>query len=125
MAASLCLLAGGLIIALGAERIDLRWTHSVERIEWAETWEARGNGLRLIEARIRGSGAGMEIPDGAVLREGAWVFKPDHPPIDSLALRRSGATDDWRICFNNQCRMMADIVPAAADPVTLAPCPPR
>jgi hypothetical protein len=123
MTASLCLLAGGLVVALGADRVELRWTHSVEKIEWAETWEGTGTGLALIEARIRGSGAGMEIPDGAVLSDGAWVYRPDVAPIAKLSLRRSGATDDWRICVKAGCRSMGELIPGAADPVDLAPCP--
>jgi hypothetical protein len=62
---SLCLAAGALVVALGGDEITLRWRHSVQKTLWEEVWRDTPGGLRLIEARVEGSGAGMDPPDGA------------------------------------------------------------
>ena len=61
----ICLLAGSTIASLMAGAITLAWTHSVEKIVWEEDWRSTPAGLELVEARVRGSGAGMEPPQGA------------------------------------------------------------
>ncbi|MEZ5450817.1 MAG: DUF1850 domain-containing protein [Thiolinea sp.] len=33
-------------------------------------------GLQLLQARVKGSGAGMEPGDDAVLKDGWWVWQP-------------------------------------------------
>jgi hypothetical protein len=119
--AGLCLAGAGLVIALNADALTLAWRHSVEKILWEEDWSLRGGRVMLVEARVKGSGAGMEPPPEARLVEGAWRWKPDLPPLPQLVLRRSGATADWRICIAGRCRGMEEILPAA-DPVTLRPC---
>ena len=72
---ALCLASGGLLSSLAATLFTLQWTHSVERIAWQEDWRIDGDALVLVEARIRGSGAGMDPPDGAVLRDGVWHYR--------------------------------------------------
>lgn len=118
----LCLAAGGLVVRLGAAALTLAWTHSVEKIAWEEDWAAAPQGLVLREARVRGSGAGMEPPPEARLIAGAWRWTPSLPPLKEVVLRRSGATADWRLCTEGQCRALGDLVPAEADPVLLRPC---
>ncbi|WNJ91249.1 DUF1850 domain-containing protein [Bosea sp. 685] len=59
---SLCLAAGALVIALGSDEITLSWRHSVQKSVWEELWRNEPDGMRLIEARIQGSGAGMDPP---------------------------------------------------------------
>ena len=46
----------------------LAWTHSVERVAGRRTGAIEGDRWSLVEARVRGSGAGMEPPPEAVLR---------------------------------------------------------
>lgn len=118
-----CLLAGGQLIRLAAV-FTLAWTHSVEKIEWQEDWRATPQGLLVVEARIEGSGAGMEPPDDAVLKDGRYVSHPHMAPLKEVELRRSGATADWRVCIEGRCRPMGDLVPKGADPVMLTLCPP-
>ena len=65
-----CLIAGAMTLALASPGFTLSWTHSVEKITWRESWAITGTGLRLTEAAVKGSGAGMEPGDGAVLRNG-------------------------------------------------------
>jgi hypothetical protein len=118
----LCLVAGSVVASLMTDAITLAWTHSVEKIAWEEDWRAGPEGLAIEEARVRGSGAGMEPPPEGRLKDGAWAWKPDLPPLKEVVLRRSGATSDYRVCISGQCRPMASYVPAEADPVVLKVC---
>jgi hypothetical protein len=53
-----CLLIGAIALALPTPDFTLHWTHSVERSEWAETYQITGQTLTLTRAAIKGSGAG-------------------------------------------------------------------
>jgi len=119
---SLCLAAGALIVALGGDEITLGWRHSVQKTLWEEVWRDTPEGLRLLEARIEGSGAGMDPPDGAKLVDGFWRWRPDLPALAEVVMRRSGATADWRVCVAGACRAMGDYLPEDADPVVLRRC---
>lgn len=119
----LCLKAGAAIVPLLSPVATLAWTHSVEKTLWEEAWRATTRGVELVEARVQGSGAGMDPPPEARLVGGAWTWHPSGPPQAAVVLRRSGATADWRICLDGACRPMADYVPADADPVVLTVCP--
>lgn len=116
-----CLVAGAVTVKL-ASAFTLAWTHSVERIEWQEDWRASEAGLVLAEERVQGSGAGMEPPPDAVLEGDFYVSHPDRPPLREILLRRSGATADWRVCFDGDCHVMGELLPTDADPVTLTVC---
>ena len=118
----ICLVAGSAIAPLVAGAITLAWTHSVEKIVWEEDWRTGPAGLELAEARVRGSGAGMEPPPEAKLVNGVWSWKPNLPPQTQVIMRRSGATADWRICVSGQCRPMEAYVPAGADPIVMKVC---
>ena len=122
---SLCLVVGAATIALLASEMTLAWDHSVEHIRWEEDWRAGPDGLELIEARVRGSGAGMDPPPEAQFRDGWWRWRPTLPPLREVTLRRSGATADWRICRAGQCEPIGRFVPPDADPVILKTCDPR
>lgn len=119
---SLCLAAGALVVVLGRDEITLGWRHSVQKTLWAEVWRETPAGLEIVEARIEGSGAGMDPPDGAKLIDGFWRWRPALPPQKEVVMRRSGATADWRLCSAGRCRSMGDYMPAEADPVTLKIC---
>lgn len=121
MALVACLLAAGQVVRLAAA-FTLAWSHSVEKTEWQEDWRATPAGLVLSEVRVQGSGAGMEPPEGAVLQGDFFVAHPHLPPQREVLLRRSGATADWRVCLDGTCREMGEMVPKAADPVTLTLC---
>lgn len=117
---SLCLLAGGKTIVLAALSFSLSWTHSVEKVEWREHWALTADGLVLQRAEVKGSGAGMEPGEGAVLRDGWWVWTPDLPPRPELVLASSGATvSPWTICSGSQCR---EVGAAAGAPIVIARC---
>jgi hypothetical protein len=117
---SLCLIAGGKATAIAATAFTLAWQHSVERTVWSETWRVAPEGLMLVEARVRGSGAGMDPGPGARLVDGWWVWAPDRPPLPELRLAASGATGGgWRLCAAGACRELAA---GAGAPVVLRPC---
>ncbi len=107
----ICIAAGMAALTLAADAFTLAWTHSVERSEWQEDWRVRGAALELVQARVRGSGAGMEPPEGAVLRDGWWVYgRPLR--LSMLRLAVSGATvDGWRLCTADQgCRELEPLL---------------
>lgn len=122
----LCLFtaAGALVASLAADAFTLGWTHSVEKVGWEEDWRVAGGRLVAVEARIRGSGAGMEPPPDAVLADGWWRYRPDLPPQERLVLARSGVVEEYRLCVAGACRSLADLHPAPLPTVSvLAPCP--
>jgi hypothetical protein len=123
-AVALCIALGGdaPLARLPVEAFSLIWTHSVERIEWREEWRISGGLLVLEEARVRGSGAGMEVPDGAKLVEGSWVYQPHVAPLKRFTLANSSFTADYRICAKGECRKLAEITGVADRPLTLFPC---
>jgi hypothetical protein len=108
----LCLVAGGLVTRLAVTAFTLAWTHSVEKVRWEEDWRIDGGRLALVEARVQGSGAGMEPPDGAVLEDGFWRYRPRVAPLARLELARSGAVADWQLCLASGCRDLAGYLPA-------------
>lgn len=120
----ICLHAAAVVIRLGAAALTLAWTHSVEKTSWEEDWRLAPAGLVLVESRIESTGAGMEPPPEARFDGQWWRWRPMLPPLPMLALRRSNAAGDWRICTAGGCRTLgALIAPQEADPVILAACP--
>lgn len=120
--AALCLAAGSLHVSLPAAHFTLRWQHSIEKIEWAEDYEVVGPWLHLSEARIRGSGAGMEPPDGARLRDGVWHYRLADPWRREIVLARSEFVPDYELCIEGRCRRLTHWLPIAAGPTTLRAC---
>lgn len=118
----LCLAAGALHAFISASQFTLAWTHSIEKIRWEEDYRIENGALALVEARIRGSGAGMEIPADAILREGVWHYRPSLAPQPALHLARSDFVADYELCVE-RCRPLRDWIPVAAGVTTIAPCP--
>ena len=119
-ALALCILASGKTTVLAAGAFTLAWTHSVERTRWEEDWRVTPAGLELVAARVEGTGAGMEIPDGAVLEGGVWSYRPNLPPQRSLLLARAGATGGgWELCADGRC---LTIGAEPGDPVEIRGC---
>jgi hypothetical protein len=115
-----CLMVGATALTLASGGFDLRWQHSVEKTEWRESWVVEAGLLRLAEAAVKGSGAGMEPGDGAVLTQGWWVWQPDLPPVPELILAASGATGaGWQLCDGDACQELG-AAPGAA--LRLEPC---
>ncbi|MCF3638779.1 DUF1850 domain-containing protein [Rhizobium sp. TRM95111] len=119
MSALLCI-ASGKAIAVAAGLFTLGWTHSVEKIEWRERWAVTEAGLVLEEARVKGSGAGMEPGEGARREGGWWIWRPQTGPLPRLVLAASGATvSGWTLCDTGGCRELGR---RSGEPIVLRPC---
>jgi len=116
---SICLSVGAAIVSIVAQQFTLSWTHSVERILWQEDWQVNGQTLSLIEARVRGSGAGMEVPDGAVLIEGVWHYRASlNVPSLNLTVSPFGR-DEYQICLPNKgCQNIPEVLKKAGQEPT-------
>jgi hypothetical protein len=119
---SLCIAAAGIVIEIAASSFTLGWTHTIEKTVWEEHWRIEGDRLVLLEARIQGSGAGMEPPPEARLEDGFYVWQPNTPPLPEIVLRRAEQAGDWRLCTASRCAALGEWLGAEADPVTLRPC---
>lgn len=121
----LCLVAGLLVAQLGDD-ITLRWTHSIQKTVWEEDYRREGDALRLVEARVRGTGAGMEPPADAVLKEGAWHYTPQLPALPRVSLHHSLHVPPYVLCSDSDCRTVDRWLPGLADDavIELAPCRP-
>lgn len=120
--AALCLAAGALQASVPVDHFTLRWRHSIEKIEWDEDYEIAGNWLHLSQARIRGSGAGMEPPPGAALIDGVWHYRLADPWRREVVLARSEFVPDYELCLDGRCRRLTDWLPISAGPATLTAC---
>lgn len=121
---SLCLTSGVLTITLAIQSFTLAWEHSIEKIRWEEDWRIEGRQLRIVSARIKGFGAGMEPPPDAVLHKGAWHYRPQIAPLNEVHLANSNYTKDYELCVNDACQPIARLFQGNRDvgPITLSPC---
>jgi hypothetical protein len=117
---SLCILAAGKVTVWAVTAFTLTWVHSVEKTRWEEDWQVEPEGLRIVEARVKGSGAGIDPPAGTTWRNGWWSYRPAVGRQTSLRLAASGATGDgWSICAAERC---ATFGAEAAAPVVMTSC---
>lgn len=121
----LCLAAAGLVVALPLQAYTLAWTHSIEKVRWEEDYRIVGDRLQLGEARILGTGAGMEPPPEAVLKDGVWHYRAQIAPLETVRLARSGYVADYQLCVQGSCRALGDIVGDKADVVDMSACEPK
>ncbi|MFA6313034.1 MAG: DUF1850 domain-containing protein [Sterolibacterium sp.] len=124
--AGICLAAGLIVATLPLHSFTLAWTHSIEKIRWEEDYRIVDRRLVLEEARIRGSGAGMEPPPDAVLKNGIWSYRPTLAPLGALRLSHSPYAAGYTLCSDGRCRPLAEILTGIADTetVVIAPCSP-
>lgn len=120
-ALALCLARAGASVVIATAQFSLSWTHSIEKIRWDEDWRVTPVGLQIVEARVRGSGAGMEPPADAVWRDGAWVYRPALAPQAQVTLAASNYTADHTLCANSRCAALHAWIPGDA-PVTMRAC---
>jgi hypothetical protein len=122
---SLCLASAGAIKTLAIAAFTLAWTHSIEKVEWQEDWRVTPQGLELLQARVKGSGAGMEPPPEARLIDGWFRWQPRRPPMPEVALGNSGAAGEWRLCESGHCRTLSEILghDVGANVTTMRACP--
>ena len=100
---SICIAAGGIVTTLAFNAFTIAWTHSVEKIRWEEDYRVEGRALRLTEARIAGSGAGMDPPPGARFEGGVWHYTPALAPLPELRLTHSSYTAGYELCHDGSC----------------------
>jgi hypothetical protein len=123
---SLCLASAGLVKTLALASFTLAWTHSIEKVEWQEDWRVTAAGLELVQARVKGSGAGMEPPPQARLVDGWFQWQVHRPPMPEVALGNSGAAGEWRLCSGGECRTLSEIfgLPIGSNVTTMSVCHP-
>lgn len=105
----LCLgVAGAVWAELPLNQFTLAWQHSVEKVRWEEDYRVTYQGLALEQARIKGSGAGMEIPETAVLRDGSWHYQPGLAQLSLLRLGRTPEAGDYQLCSDRKCHELSE-----------------
>jgi len=121
---SLCLASAGVVKALSLMAFTLVWAHSIEKVDWQEDWRVTPAGLQLVQARVKGSGAGMEPPPEARLVDGWFTWRPARAAMPEVALGNSGAAGEWRLCADGHCRTLSDIFgyPIGANVTTMRAC---
>jgi hypothetical protein len=110
--------------ALSLAAFTLVWTHSIEKVEWQEDWRISAHGLELVQARVKGSGAGMEPPADARLVEGWFQWQPKRAPMPEVVLGNSGAAGEWRLCHDGHCLTLSEMFgyPIGTSVTTMKPC---
>jgi hypothetical protein len=123
---SLCLASAGVVKTLSIAAFTLAWTHSVEKTDWQEDWRVTPQGLELVQARVKGSGAGMEPPPDARLVDGWFQWQSRRAPMPELVLGNSAAAGEWRVCSDGKCRTLSEIFgrPVGIDVTTMRACDP-
>ncbi len=106
---SLCLASAGIVKTLAIAAFTLVWTHSIEKVDWQENWRVTPEGLQLVRARVKGSGAGMEPAPEARLIDGWFQWQPQRPPMHEVLLGNSGAAGEWRLCTGANCETLSEI----------------
>jgi hypothetical protein len=122
----LCLAVAAVIRAtLPTSEFTLAWTHSVEKVQWAEDYRIAGDTLVAASARVRGSGAGMEPPADARLVDGVWHYRPATQELQQLRVTVSPYTADYVVCWNGECASVAELVGMRSETgvVELFACP--
>jgi len=123
---SLCVATAGVVKSLAVASFMLSWTPPAENTEWQEDWRVTPQGLEIVEARVKGSGAGMEpLPDAPLI--GGWFrWKPRLPLLPEVALRNSGLAGEWRLCTGGKCQDFSAILgrPIGAAVTTMSVCKP-
>lgn len=121
---ALCLIVAGSLAALLPAEFTLSWTHSVEKTEWQEDYAVTDEGIALVAARVRGSGAGMEPGKGAQLKDGWWQYKPETSVVPKLTLSRSEFAKDYQLCWDGECQAIGTLADRAAEGASahIQPC---
>jgi hypothetical protein len=102
--------SAGVVKTLSLAAFTLAWTHSVEKVEWQEDWRVTPQGLQLTQARVKGSGAGVEPPLEARLINGWFQWQPVRMVLPEVMLANSGVAGEWRFCSDGRCRTLSDIL---------------
>jgi len=126
MSIGLCIgLIGATIHVLPADAVTLRWVHTVEGTPWEEDLVVEGGALRLREARIKRSGAGMDPPPDAVWTGGWWRYIPNIAPLTEIVLANSEFADGYTVCWGQGVCLPLDrfISKGSQAKIVVTPCP--
>ena len=107
-------IAGALRAVIPAHDFTVAWVHSVARTQWEERYRVDGNVLHMVEARIQGSGAGMDPPPDAQFRNGWWTWRPSVGPLPALRLTLSSFTRDYDLCWSGRCQTLRSLAATRA-----------
>lgn len=110
------------VLARLPAHVTLAWEHTVEKVRWEEDYVAHDRALELVEARVRGTGAGMEMPAEAELVDGAWRYRPRLPPLREIYLRNTELPLGYDLCWNGACQRMRTLIGLRDDMLVLVPC---
>lgn len=129
-----------------AQEFTLAWVHSIEKVRWEEDYEVMlsthsEDALRadfggaaqphpalpqpvLVAkaARIRGSAAGMEPPEGAIFKDGWYHYTPMITEHQEIRLTRSEFVPDYEWCDPHGCRSLAAILPSDGGVTLMRAC---
>lgn len=114
-------------VFLPTEQFTLAWDHSIEKVRWEENYsvilsEAGQPQLQAGQAKIKGSGSGMEPPADAIYRDGWFYYTPVmHSPTE-LRLTRSEFVPDYQWCDVQGCRPLSALIPRDGGVTVLWPC---
>lgn len=116
-------------VFIAAETFTLAWTHSIEKQRWEEDYAVLPGAtaespprLHASAARVRGSAAGMEPPEGARLVDAWFVYKPAIVHPAELRLTRSEFTPDYELCVRGTCHPLARWLPSDGGVTWLVAC---
>ncbi|MGY3455385.1 TRAP transporter 4TM/12TM fusion protein [Bradyrhizobium sp. LM3.4] len=121
---SLCFATASGVKALALSAFTLVWTHSIAKVDWQEDWRVTPAGLELVQARVKGTGPGMEPPPEARLVDGWFQWRPARAPMPEVVLGNSGAAGEWRLCHDGKCQTLSEIVghPIGANVTKMSIC---
>ena len=116
-------------VFIPATSFTLSWTHCIEKIRWEENYvvvpdtanPARAREVAL-KARIKGTGAGMEPPEGARLIHGWYAYVPDAVSAQPLPRIRSEFTTDYEWCARGQWQSMGKLLASDHGVTLMTPC---
>lgn len=124
----------------------LAWVHSIEKVRWEEDYEviishqsqhalkadfgenksSRATSTQPVllakAARIKGSAAGMEPPEGAILKDGWYHYTPAIAEHQEIRLTRSEFVPDYEWCDQKGCRSLATILPSDGGVTLMRAC---
>jgi len=121
---AICILVAGAVRSvLPADAFSLAWTHSVQRSRWEEHYRVRDGMLDLDQARVQGSGAGMEPGDDAVRRDGWWTWHPRRR-LPAITLTASPYAADYTLCTVLGCATLGTLTGPVGNgtAVVIEPC---
>lgn len=121
---SICFATAVGVKAMALSAFTLAWTHSIAKVEWQEDWHVTPAGLVLVQARVKGTGPGMEPPPEARLVDGWFQWRPQRPPMREVVLGNSGTAGEWRLCHDGACQTLSEIVghPIGANVTKMSVC---